>query len=81
MNRQLKIIREARARRPEIDDELDALEAQESLMAAGIKQEHSLEASFGSKVGAGFDVWGVELEKPWERTEEQNASMDAIKKD
>lgn len=81
MNRQLRTIREARARRPEIDDELDALEARERPMAAGIKQEHDLEASFRSKVEASFYERRVEIDKPFERTKEQAASIDTTKKD
>lgn len=81
VNKQLRTIREARARRPEIDAELDALEAQERLVAAGIKQEHDLEASFRSKVEAGFDEQEVELDKLFERTEEQGDSIDTMKKD
>jgi hypothetical protein len=81
MNRQLGTIREARARRPEIDDELVALEAQERSIAAGIKQEHDLEASFRSKAEARFYERRVEMDKPFERTKEQEASVDTTKKD
>jgi hypothetical protein len=81
MNRQLRTIREARARRPEIDDELNALEAQERLVATGIKEEHDLEASFGSKTEAGFEERKEEMEKSFELTKEQGASIDTMKKD
>lgn len=81
MNNQLRIIRKAIARRPEIDEELHALEAQERLMAAGIKQEHDLEASFGSKVEAGFAEKRVEMDMLFERAAKQGGSIENIKKD
>jgi len=55
MNRQLKIIREARARNPGIDAELEALEALDRLEAARSKRELDLEASLEAKAEAGFD--------------------------
>jgi len=81
MMRQLKTIRKARARRPEIDDELDAPEAHEGLIATGIKQEHDIEASLGMKIETVFDERRVATVNSFERIEDQGALIDAMKKD
>lgn len=68
LNRHLETIR---AKRPEIDAELNALEAQDRLLAAGMKQENGLEISFRSKVEARTDERKTEMGKQFEQVKLQ----------
>jgi hypothetical protein len=78
LNNQLRTIK---ARRPEIDAELDSLEARERLMNGSIEQERGLPVPYDSKVEARVDDKRADIEGHSERPEVQDSSMTSVKKD